>query len=328
MEGSDSGLFHMLGKHASESSREFESHSLRCKPKNKFMDIQNFLQNIIPWLLSHGIQILLILIVAFLVRQLGRKFIEKIVKRIITHTDQEAEIKRENTLIGLFSGILNVMVWLVAIMMVLAEIGLDVTPILAGAGILGLAIGFGAQSMVKDFLAGLFIIVENQYRVGDVVCLDGTCGGVEDITLRKTVLRDLDGKIHHIPNGNFSLVSNLTGDFSRAHMDISVAYKEDLDKVMALINRVGKEMAEVSPWKEDIIDPIQVLGPGPNNFGDSGIEIKVLGKTRPVKQWDILREFRRRLKIAFDKEGIEIPFPQMSVWPRGPWETDNKKRKS
>ncbi len=284
------------------------------------MEISNVVQNITPWLLSSGIKIVLILMVVFLIKRVGRKFIEKAVRRAIKHADQEAEEKRENTLIGLFSGALNVMVWLVAIMMILAELGINIAPILAGAGILGIALGFGAQSMVKDFLAGLFIIIENQYRVGDVVCLDDTYGGVENITLRKTILRDLDGKIHHIPNGSFSRVSNLTGDYSRAHMNISVAYKEDLDKVMALINKVGEEMTKDSPWKEYIIKPIQVLGTGPDKFGESGIEIKVLGETKPLKQWDTLREFRRRLKIAFDKEGVEIPFPQMSIWPRGKWE--------
>ncbi len=157
-----------------------------------------------------------------------------------------------------------------------------------------------------------------------MVCLDDVCAIVEDITLRKTVLRDLDGKIHHIPNGSFSRASNLTGDYSRAHMNINVAYKEDIDKVMELINKVGREMTEVSPWKEYIKKPIQVLGTGPNNFGESGIEIKVLGETKPLKQWDTLREFRRRLKIAFDKQGIEIPFPQMSIWPRGKWEEKRK----
>ena len=284
------------------------------------MDFQNFLQNLMPWLFTHGIKIILILLAAYVISRIGKKFINRTIKKAVKHTDREAEVKRENTLIRIFSGILNIIIWAIAIMMVLPEFGVNIGPILASAGILGVALGFGAQWMVRDFLAGLFIILENQYRIGDVVCLDDTCGGVEDITLRKTVLRDLDGQVHHIPNGSFKKAANLTGDFSRAHMNISVAYKEDIDKVMALINKAGKEMAEESPWKEYIIKPIQVAGPGPNKFGDSGIEIKVLGETKPLKQWDTLKEFRRRIKIAFDREGIEIPFPQMSVWPRGKWE--------
>ena len=275
------------------------------------------LEALFSWFLSHGIKIICILIATILINKFGRKFLEKTIRKAVKHKDHEAEVKRENTLIGIFTGALKVIIWFMAIMIILPEFGINIGPILAGAGILGVALGFGAQYMVRDFLAGLFIILENQYRVGDVVCLDNTCGGVEDITLRKTVLRDLDGKVHHVPNGAFTKAANLTGDYSRAHMNVSVAYKEDIDKVMALINKVGKEMAEVSPWKEYVLKPIQVAGPGPDKFGDSGIEIKVLGETKPLKQWDTLKEFRRRLKIAFDKEGVEIPFPQMSVWPRG-----------
>ncbi|PIW90627.1 MAG: mechanosensitive ion channel family protein [Candidatus Nealsonbacteria bacterium CG_4_8_14_3_um_filter_40_11] len=277
------------------------------------------LEEIINWLIGHGIKIAAILIAAVLADRVGKKFIGKAVKGGVKDGTEESTEKRQKTLIRIFSSALSVVVWLVAIMMVLPEFGIAVGPILAGAGILGVALGFGAQYMIRDFLAGLFVIIENQYRVGDVVCLDNTCGGVEDITLRKTVLRDLDGKVYHIPNGSFKMAANLTKGYSRAHMDISVAYKEDLDKVMALINKVGKEMAEESPWKEYILKPIQVLGPGPDSFGESGIIIKVLGETKPLKQWDTLKEFRKRLKRAFDREGIEIPFPQLSIWPRGNW---------
>lgn len=270
-------------------------------------------------MLSAIFEIFFIAVGAYLINRVGKTFIKKTVKKAIKAADAEAEKKREDTLIGIFDGTLKTTVWLVAIMMVLSALGVDIGPVLAGAGILGVALGFGAQYMIRDFLAGLFIIFENQYRVGDVVCLDNVCGGVEEVTLRKTVLRDLDGKMHHIPNGNFKIAANLTNDYSRAHMNINVAYKEDLDRVMEVINRVGKEMAEESPWKEYIIKPIQVSGPGPNKFGDSGVEIKVLGETKPLKQWDTLKEFRRRLKKTFDQEGIEIPFPQMSIWPKGSW---------
>ncbi len=270
--------------------------------------------------MAHGIKIICILIAVYLVNRFGKKFIDSAIRKAIKQADHEAEAKRENTLTGIFGGALKIIVWLVAVMMILPEFGINIGALLAGAGIIGLAISFGAQSLIRDYLAGLFIILEDQYRVGDVVCLDKTCGGVEDITLRKTVLRDLDGKIYHIPNGTFKMAANLTKDYSRAHMNVSVAYKEDIDKVISLINKVGKEMTQDSPWKEYIRKPIQVAGPGPNSFEANGIEIKVLGETKPLKQWDTLKEFRRRLKIAFDKEGIEIPFPQMSIWPRGPWE--------
>lgn len=272
------------------------------------------------WFMAHGIKIIVILIAALIINRAGRKFIEKAIKKGVKDTTEEETQKRQKTLIRIFSGALKVIVWLVVIMTILTELGVNVGPILAGAGILGVALGFGAQYMIRDFLAGLFVLLENQYRVGDVVCLDNTCGGVEDITIRKTVLRDLDGKLYHIPNGAFKMSANLTKGYSRAHMNVTVAYKEDLDRVMGIINRVGKEMAEDEPWKGYIEKPIQVLGPGPDKFGDSGIEIKVLGETKPLKQWDTLKEFRRRLKKVFDEEGVEIPFPQMSIWPRGPWE--------
>ena len=261
-----------------------------------------------------------ILLVAFILGRFGKKIIERLVRGGVKNGVKEAVEKRQKTLARIFTAGLKIPIWLVAIMMVLSELGLNIGPILAGAGLLGVALGFGAQWMVRDFLAGIFIVMENQYRVGDVVCLDNTCGFVEDITLRKTIMRDLDGKVMHIPNGSFKIASNLTHGYSRAHLNISVSYKEDIDRVMGIINRVGKEMAGESPWKEDILKPIQVVGPGPNNFLDSGVEIKVLGETKPSKQWDVMREFRRRVKKTFDKEGIEIPFPQMSVWPRGKWE--------
>ncbi len=279
--------------------------------------MEDLVQNLIPWFLSAGLRILVILIAAFLIGRFGRKIITGIIKRGVENGTKEAVEKRQKTLIRIFVGGLKVLIWLIAGMMILSELGLDIGPILAGAGLLGVALGFGAQWMVRDFLAGMFIILENQYRVGDVVCLDDNCGFVEDITLRKTIMRNLDGKVIHIPNGSFQVAANLTHGYSRAHLNILVAYKEDVDKVIKLINRVGKEMAQESPWKEDTIKPIQVLGSGPNDFLPSGIEIKVLGETKPSKQWDIMREFRRRLKRAFDKEGIEIPLPQMSIWSRG-----------
>jgi len=272
--------------------------------------------DIYTWITTSGLKIIFILVAAYIINKIARKLIEKAVRKAIRGQDKEAEKKREDTLISIFNGTLKVVLWLIVVMMVLPVFGIEVGPILAGAGILGVALGFGAQYMIRDFLAGLFIILENQYRVGDVVCLDNTCGGVEAITLRKTVMRDLDGKVHHIPNGTFKVAANLTTDYSRAHMNVSVAYKEDLDRVIEVINRVGREMAQDSPWKEYILKPIQVMGPGPNKFGESGVEIKVLGETRPLKQWDTLKEFRRRLKKTFDQENIEIPFPQMSIWQR------------
>jgi len=291
--------------------------------------MSNFLNILTPWLLTSGIKILGIIIVSYLICKIGKALLKKLITRLVAKTyrikDRAALEKRGKTLVNVFSWFLNLVIWVVALIMIISEFGINVGPLLAGVGIAGLALGFGAQHLVRDFLAGLFIILEDQYRVGDVICIDGTCGGVEGITLRKTVLRDLDGVQHHIPNGEIRKASNLSKGFSRVNLNIGVAYKEDLDKVIEVINRVGREMAEDPKWKEVLVEePItksqapQVLGV--DDFADSAIIIKVVGSTKPLQQWNVARELRKRIKIAFDKEGIEIPFPQMSIWPRGPWE--------
>lgn len=271
----------------------------------------DFPQTLISWLIAHGIKIALILIIAFLIIRVGKKIIERAIKRGVKDTTNEATEKRQKTLIRIFSASLNIIVWLVAIMMILPEFGINVGPILAGAGILGVALGFGAQYMIRDFLAGLFIIIENQYRVGDVVCLDGTCGLVEDITIRKSILRDLDGAVHHIPNGEIKKASNLSKQFARVNLNIGISYGSNLEKVIEIVNRVGRELAEDPQWKDDIIKPPQFLRV--DNFGESAVIIKILGETKPLKQWSVTGELRKRIKIAFDKEGIEIPFPQRVI---------------
>ncbi len=279
------------------------------------MAFRNISQILIDWFLAHGIKIVLILIVSYFIGRFGKGFIRRAIVRGVKNGEKEAIEKRQKTLIRIFSGILKALVWLVAIMMIVSELGINIGPILAGAGILGIAIGFGAQYLIRDFLSGLFIILENQYRIGDVVCLDNTCGLVEDVGLRKTILRDLDGVVHHIPNGEVKKVSNLSKDFARINLNIGIAYKENLDKVIKIVNKVGKALAEDPDWKHLIKKPPQFLRV--DNFSDSAVVIKILGETKPLKQWDVAGELRKRIKIAFDKEGIEIPFPQMSVWPRG-----------
>ena len=282
------------------------------------IQIENILPFLISWGISHGIKIAFIVFVAWLVTRIGKKTLEKMIRKAVPPDglSPDAERKRENTLIRMFVAGLNIIVWSVTIIMILPEFGVNIAPILAGAGVLGLAIGFGAQNMVKDFLAGLFVIIENQYRIEDYICLDGTCGTIEDITLRKTVLRDLHGTVHHITHGSVGIVSNYTKKLGIARMEISVAYKEDIDHVFEVINKVGKEMAEESPWKENTLTAIQAAGTGPSNFADSGVDITVSGETKVGTQWGMLREFRGRIKKAFDKEGIEIPFPQRTVWIR------------
>jgi len=266
------------------------------------------------WLSSHGLKILIIAIIAAVLYKLASVFIEKLVARAVAtqaFAGKVAEEKRIKTLAGVFTGVVKVLIWIFAGMMILSEIGVNIGPLIAGAGIVGLAFGFGGQYLIRDIISGLFIILENQYRVGDVVKIAGSSGLVEEITLRKTTLRDLDGIVHHIPNGEITDASNYSKKFSRVNLDVGVSYDTDLEKVISVVNRVGKDLAEDSEWKEKIIKAPKFLRV--NDFADSSVVIKILGDVKPLKQWEVTGELRKRLKIAFDKEGIEIPFPQRVI---------------
>lgn len=271
-------------------------------------------ESIVPWLLSHGIKIVLIAVGALILNKILYKVIEKTI-RIAVRSDgfssKDAEEKRENTLINIFTVTLKTLLFLIAAMMILGEFGVQIGPILAAAGIVGLAFGFGGQYLIRDIITGLFIIMENQYRIGDVININGIGGLVEAITLRKTTLRDMDGTVHHIPHGEIKTVSNLTKDFSRVNMDIGVAYHSDIERVIKVVNEVGLDLAQDTYFRELITQPIQFVRV--NDFADSAIMIKVLGETKVLKQWEVAGEYRKRIKIAFDKEGIEIPFPQRVV---------------
>jgi len=286
------------------------------------MDIQNILSSISSWFFSSGVKIIGILIVALIADRVGRLFIEKSIRELVkpdmaASDYKEAEKKREDTLIKIFNNILRIIILLVVALTVLPQVGINPTGFLAGAGVVGIAIGLGARSLIQDFLAGVFIILENVYRIGDVVCLDGTCGSVQDISLRKTILRDLDGTEHHVSNGTIKKASNLSKDFSRINLDIGVSYSADLEKVAEIVNRIGEEMSEDPSWEKDILKA--PVFERVNDFADSSVVIKILGETKPLRQWAVTGELRKRIKIAFDKEGIEIPFPQMSVWQKGEW---------
>ena len=202
-------------------------------------------------------------------------------------------------------------VLLLAGIMVLTEAGLNVAPLIAGVGLVGLAVGFGAQSLVKDVINGLFILIDNQYSKGDVVTLGGISGIVEDINLRRTVLRDLDGVVHFIPHSSIAVASNWTMEYSRINLDVGVAYESNLDHVIEVINRVGNELAVDPEHARKFRSPPQVLRV--DKFGDSQIDIKIVGDTVPLEQWALTGELRLRLKRAFDAEGIVIPYPQRTL---------------
>lgn len=221
--------------------------------------------------------------------------------------------QRINALTSVLRSVATVVIFAIAGFMVLAEVGVNLAPLLAGAGIVGIALGFGAQSLVKDFLSGLFILVEDQFGVGDIVDLDGeTSGTVEAVSLRTTRLRAVDGTVWHVPNGEIRRVGNKSQHWSRALLDVEVAYDTDIGHAKAVIKRVADEL-----WheREDILEEPEVWGV--ERLGASSIVIRLVVKTRPADQYDVSRELRQRLKEAFDAEGIEIPFAQQVVWHRG-----------
>ncbi len=261
---------------------------------------------------DHALNIGLILTVGYMGRKFAMAFLTKLIRKAIVSdnfTSDRDEKLREDTLISTISAIVRAAIWIVIGMLLLTELGVDTGPLVASVGIIGVALGFGAQSLVKDFIAGVFILTENQYRVGDVVELNQTVSGVvESFNLRTTVMRDLDGMQHHIPNGEISIATNMTMDFANVNLNIGVGYETDIDELEAIINEVGKKLADDTEWKVHITDAPHFLRV--NNFADSSIEIKITGKTVPMKQWAVTGELRRRLKKAFDKHGIEIPFPQ------------------
>ncbi|MGE5348122.1 MAG: mechanosensitive ion channel family protein, partial [Actinomycetota bacterium] len=276
--------------------------------------VEKWSGQVVPWLVDHGIKIAVIIVLAFILNRVLQKIVVKAVRASVKsdeNTSPDAEKKREDTLISIFSRALNILILVIAIMMVLGEAGVEVGPLIAGAGIVGLAVGFGGQYLIRDIITGLFLMLENQYRIGDVVTIEGFSGAVQDISLRKTTLRDLNGTVHHIPHGSITKVSNQSKDFARVNLDMGVGYKTDIRLLETVINKTGIELAADPAFSEAIISPPKFIRI--NEFADSAIIVKILGDTRPLMQWEVAGELRRRLKEAFDREGIEIPFPQRVI---------------
>jgi len=220
--------------------------------------------------------------------------------------EREVEFqKRVRTLGSVIANAVTVILTIIGGLMILSELGIDIFPLLTGAGLVGLAFGFGAQNLVRDLIAGFFILMENQYRKGDVVKIAGVEGLVEDVNLRRTILRDLDGAVHSIPNGAINVASNYSLGYSRVNLDVPVSYDADVDKAISVLNNIGLEIAKDKKFADLVIKPPQVLGV--DAFGERGMEIKFMGDTKPIKQWEVARELRRRIKAEFDKAKIEIP---------------------
>ena len=268
------------------------------------------------WLMGPGLRILFVLGGAFVLVRILHLLIARFSVVTVPRKGPLAEIaerrKRTDTLSGLLRMASTSVVMSVAVLIAIRELGFDIMPILTGAGIVGLAVGFGAQNLVRDLITGFFLILENQVRVGDVAIINGKGGFVEEIRLRTIVLRGLDGTVHVIPNGAITELSNMTKDFSYYVIDVGVAYKESVDRVMDVLKEIGEELQSDPAFADKILGPLEILGV--DDFADSAVIIKVRIKTAPIQQWTVGRELRRRIKNTFDAQGIEIPFPHLSLY--------------
>lgn len=279
---------------------------------------QTVINDAAAWIITAVPSILVILILAFIGLKVSSILLSRVktmmIKRMKSNKqlDTDEMAKRIDTLLGILTSVIKVVIWIMVGMILLRKLGIDIAPLIAGAGIAGLAVGFGAQELVRDFIAGFFMLMENQIRMGDVAIVNGTGGLVEHVGLRTIVLRDLSGVVHIFQNGKINTLSNMTKEWSAMVFDIGVAYKEDTDNVVDVIKTVAEQMRSDAEYADKIIEPIEVFGV--DSFSDSAVVIKVRMKTKPIQQWSVGREYRRRLKKAFDAAGIEIPFPHRTVF--------------
>lgn len=278
----------------------------------KFIENYNW-ENLIFTLL----RVLLIFVIAWIGLKVIRRLLRKMEQHLLSSQKSGTETpgeqaKRVETLVRLVRQAIIVLIWVIVFLLVLREFGVDIGPILASAGVVGVAVGFGAQNLVRDVIAGFFLILENQVRVGDVAIVNGAGGLVESVNFRTIVLRDLSGVVHVFPNGAINTMANMTSEWSAYVFDIGIAYKEDVDRVIQLMRDVGKKLRQDDTFGPLMVDDVEVFGV--DEFADSAVIIKGRLRTRPIKQWDVGREYRRRLKYAFDEAGIEIPFPHRSIY--------------
>jgi len=260
--------------------------------------------------MTSGLRVILIVILTLIALRVAR-FLSVRIFALKKERDIEFQ-KRADTLSAVIRYVLVMGILIVAAMTVMGELGIEIGPVLAAAGIVGLAVGFGAQNLVQDVISGFFILLEDQIRVGDVVQIADKGGVVERMTLRMVVLRDLAGNVHYVRNGQIQVVTNMTKEYSRYVFDIGVAYREDVDEVIEVVKEVDADLRNDPNFMNDILEPIEILGL--DQFADSAVIIKARTKTKPIMQWAVGREFNRRLKKKFDEKNIEIPFPHMTVY--------------
>ena len=268
---------------------------------------------VVGWLATAGWRIALILVILYAAHRFGRQLIGRAMSLTLRDGDdtlrQLSLVKRRNTLTALFTATLTTLLSIIALLMVFKQLGLEIAPILASAGVVGLAVGFGAQSLVKDLITGAFIILENQFALGDIIRVGGASGTVEQINLRTVVLRDTDGTVSIIPNSEITRVQVLTKGWSRLVLDVGVAYESDLDHVFEVMRAVLNQYTEEHP--EIVLDKPELQGV--ESLGDSAVVVRALVKTIPSKQWECGRVIRKRVKEAFEQAGIELPFPQRTI---------------
>lgn len=260
-------------------------------------------------------------VIAFLAARTGiRVGVRHLLERSSTESGADvlppAELERRVTTVGrLLVRVAGVLIVVMATLMILSRFGIDIGPAIAGLGVVGIAVGFGAQTLVKDWLAGIFIVLENQYSQGDIVRIAGVDGVVEDFSLRRTTLRDLDGTVHTVPNGQIAVASNMTRMWARVNLDVGVAYDTDIDRAVAIIDAVGEELHADAEWAPRMLEAPKVVRV--NALADSAVTLKVLGQVRAAEQWAVAGELRKRILAAFGREGVEIPFPHRVVVSRG-----------
>jgi len=274
--------------------------------------LAQFADRSFEWASTSGLRMLLIAVAMIVFLALLKRSVAKLRGLLEGTLPSPAQIQRAHTLTHIVRDVVRIVIVFAGGMMILSEVGIDLKPLLAAAGLGGLAIGFGAQSLVKDVISGFFILLENSVRVGDVVEIAGVSGFVEEIELRTIKLRDLSGNVHVVPNGVIDKVKNMTREYSFYVFNIGVAYRENVDEVMEVLQEIAAELRRDPQFTEDILEPLEMLGV--DEFADSAVIIKCRIKTKPIKQWRIGREMNRRIKKTFDAKGIEIPFPHQTIY--------------
>jgi small conductance mechanosensitive channel len=271
-------------------------------------------EDVAAWLLESGLRIVVIVVIAYLAVRIGSAAARRFEREMSRGSglDVVERTKRAQTLGRLLQKTLTISVSVMAALMILRELNVDITPVLTGAGIAGLAIGFGAQTLVRDVISGFFLILEDQVRVGDVAVVNGQGGLVEALNLRTIVLRDMEGTVHVVPNGEIKTLANRSKDFSYFVLDVGMSYGDDVDRVSAAVLDIGQSLLDDPAYRPNILEPLEIIGV--DALAEGHVTLKARIKTVPLKQWDIGREVRRRILREFKERGIELPMAQRTIW--------------